>query len=918
MKSLGEDWFAVGEVHFRSLHCISMVWGHGFSFSQFKIAAGEYSGYIAAGRLVSQHLWKDAPPVALGWSVSEELVIVQKTGFTSVLDLSGNYVRRFSMGQEAEQREIVAVKFFTMHNHTGLAVLTGGNHIFVTASIETPHMRRLAEFPGPSQPPTCWLMVPGPLSFGQPSKSGIDGLNGPWALIAKKKLLFRADYANVDSVDLSSLIPQVNVQIQHFGISPNMKFVSVYLENGLLLITNLRMSELLLQVDLTQRISTAPNEDDPNKAQTILAPLAMFWCTGSAVVLHWHHLVALVGSQGDVYEYFFQDDVWLTQEFDGVRILTPTSHEFLQRVPPALEALGRIGASCPATWLLSASTNLKLGSGRTNDYLMPIKDARQMSEAISHCIEAACHASFDPDCQKSLLEAANMGRIFMSAMFMDKELSIDKKVKELAERTASVCRTLRLLNNLAAPWIGVALTWREFQVLGTKRLLDRLLARKHYPMAVEFIRLGIEESSSAETAAHHRDKRLTELLTHWACHSTTGASENSTFIGERLSEILRTIRCALETAATDGSRPKSFCPDTLGSVARINFAQVASEALVAGREKVAEQLLEYEPRAWQQVPLLIKLGRFDRALVRAVETGNPELITVVVAALQDQAKLPPADLAMVLRRHPIAMAIYQETWGQSTNSAGALDSESGGSLSLTQTALLSFNHEDDRASEAKKAVLAAHKETECNAAVRLLRFQNKLQKQQVRAPVLELAPIANTADASLGVGPLIVPTTVSCIGEASELKWVGEPLNITMARLLAVPQGERWAEQLKREFRVSEKRYAHFRLIGLAIQNDCWREIEKMSKMSKPPVHTETLIKICIDGNHFEEAQKMIPQLPSERRVRFWLLCGQVEEAIQTAVREHSDKDLCLIQEHIGKSNRTTYERLTALRQQIR
>lgn len=62
---------------------------------------------------------------------------------------------------------------------------------------------------------------------------------------------------------------------------------------------------------------------------------------------------------------------------------------------------------------------------------------------------------------------------------------------------------------------------------------------------------------------------------------------------------------------------------------------------------------------------------------------------------------------------------------------------------------------------------------------------------------------------------------------------------MTMARLLAVPQGERWAEQLKREFRVSEKRYAHFRLLGSAIQNDCWREIEKMSKMSKPPVHVE-------------------------------------------------------------------------------
>lgn len=89
--------------------------------------------YTAAGRLVSQHLvsrfhnrgcistifgfqWKDAPPVALGWSVSEDLIVVQKTGFSSILDLAGNYVRRFSMGQEAEQREVVDVRFFTMLN----------------------------------------------------------------------------------------------------------------------------------------------------------------------------------------------------------------------------------------------------------------------------------------------------------------------------------------------------------------------------------------------------------------------------------------------------------------------------------------------------------------------------------------------------------------------------------------------------------------------------------------------------------------------------------------------------------------------------------------------------------------------------------------------------------------------------------
>lgn len=74
------------------------------------------------------------------------------------------------------------------------------------------------------------------------------------------------------------------------------------------------MNELLVQVDLKQRISTAPNKEDSKKTEPPITPFGMFWCTGSAVVLHWPYLVALVGSQGDIYEYFFQDDVWLTQE----------------------------------------------------------------------------------------------------------------------------------------------------------------------------------------------------------------------------------------------------------------------------------------------------------------------------------------------------------------------------------------------------------------------------------------------------------------------------------------------------------------------------------------------------------------------------------------------------------------------------
>ncbi|KAG5446114.1 Vacuolar protein sorting-associated protein 16 [Clonorchis sinensis] len=960
MKPLGEDWFAVGEVYFRFLHLFDMPWGAGFSFDRFKLAVCDASGHIvmlldgqpgckpvlqiytAAGKLVSQQLWKDAPPLAIGWSIEEELLVVQKTGFVCILDLCGTFVRRFTMGPEAEERGILDARFFNFHGHTGVAVLTGGNRIFLTSKIDTPRIRRLAELSGPTQAVALWEIITCPLDLGSTKTgSNANAFHGPWALISRANSLFRADFSTAENIEIPA-ITQMNSRIRLMAVSANMKFVSLCLENGYLFVMNLRMSEIHSQIDLTQRISVLlPTSELDQSVTQFNYPRAMLWSTNSAVVLQWTHLIALVGAQGDIYESFCPEDIWLAQEMDAVRMLTPTSHKLLQRVPPALEALGRIGASCPATWLLSASANLQLGSGRANDYLLPIRTSRQLTEAISHCIEAASHAVLDPKCQQNLLEAAHMGRIFLSAMFTDPEERPGEKVtKELSERAANVCRCLRVLNNLATPWIGLALTWTQFQYLGPRRLLERLLARKHYPMAIEFVRVMPESKPSVDCSSRKSSHTelgisLTQVLAHWACHSPSAGIEDSAAIGERLARIVERIYCPgscsspLSEVSGGPARtdPARFIP-SLNGRATIDFADVASQALVANREKVAEQLIEYEARAWHQVPLLLKLGRYNRALVRAVETGDPELIAVVVAALQDQAKLPPADLAMVLRRHPIAMAIYHETWGSGPVASSA-----------THNAIVSFDQEDDRAAEAKKAVLQAYGEAnlqlrlnamqraeetykqlkndfmsqECNAAIRLLRFQSKLEKQELKAPVFEFANSLNDDPYSAHlILPVVAPTSVE------ETSWVGQPLNTTLARLLAIPHGERHADQLRREFRVSEKRFAHLRLIGLALQGDCWSEIEKMSKAKRLPINLETLIKVCVDCNHFEEAQSLVPRLPVERRVRFWLMCGQIEQAIQAAVREKSDSDLRLIQEHVGKGNDAMYSRIAALRQQIR
>ncbi|CAH8558381.1 unnamed protein product [Schistosoma haematobium] len=844
MAVLGEEWFAVGDIYFRKLHLYDMPWGMGFSISQFKTSICQYSGYIAmyldgqagakpilqiytsSGKLVSQSVWKDAPGILLGWTLSEDLLVIQKTGFTIILDHQGKFVRRFSMGPEAEEREIISAKLFTIDYNTGIAVLTGGNHIYVTTSIETPRMRRLVELPGPVKSLSHWTIVTTPLETGTP-----DSFRSPWVMFSNKKNLYRADFGTVEGID-------------------------------------------------------------------------------------------------------------------GIRILSPTSHELLQRVPSPLESLGRIGASCPATWLLSASKSLKINCGRTNDYLLPIKQPNQMIDAISHCIEAACHATVDPICQQELLESAHLGRGLLSAMMNTTpnatissttvtnnnntvHYSVEAKLKELADHAAKVCQTLRLLNSLAVPWLGIALTWRQFRELGPNKLFERLLMRRHYPMAIELVRIHQKHkwpiSILEESQSNYGTCTFTRLLAHWACNSSITSSGAATLISERVAAIVDKLFNNSSESKSKSSNHHANYYST--SIPHLDFADVASQVISAGRETVAEQILEYEPRAWRQVPLLLKLSRYNRALVRAVETGNPELITTVVVALQEQSKLPPADLAMVLRRHPIALAIYQETLEQADHSKS-------GSENSTKAALLNFDHENDHASEAKKIVLSAYQENslasrltllqnaeeiyrqskndfmaqQCNAQVRLLKFQSKLEKQEISAPVFEIKSIPGSNR--------ILPEVVQS-GSINEKLWVGQSLNTTLSRLLASGQSERQADQLRREFRVSEKRFAFLRVVGMAINNASWLEMDKMIRAKKPPVNVEILIKICIDGNRIDEAIKLISKLPPERTVRFWVMTGRIEEAIQVAVREKSEYDLLYIQREVGKTNKELYDRITNLRAQI-
>ncbi|VDQ17855.1 unnamed protein product [Trichobilharzia regenti] len=128
-------------------------------------------------------------------------------------------------------------------------------------------------------------------------------------------------YLPVESIDLSKLTNSSGDDIRLLSISLNMQFVAIYLNNGELLITNTRFTELHSYIDLTQRISVMlMNSSDSlsQRSNELNHPKALLWLTNSAVVLQWDNLIAIVGVQSDIYEAFYADDIFLSQEVSNI------------------------------------------------------------------------------------------------------------------------------------------------------------------------------------------------------------------------------------------------------------------------------------------------------------------------------------------------------------------------------------------------------------------------------------------------------------------------------------------------------------------------------------------------------------------------------------------------------------------------
>lgn len=398
-----------------------------------------------------------------------------------------------------------------------------------------------------------------------------------------------ADYTDVNCR------ARISSPIVDMSFAPNGRFLACFTEASMLTVISTSFETKVLDFD------TSEGSNSP--------PLEMKWCGEDSVVLHWRNLgVLMVGPYGDWLRFPYEgtDNVFLLSEMDCCRVITDSSVEILQRVPPATALLLRIGSIDTTAMLLDASDAYHSGSPTSDEAARAIIQTGMLEEAIETCTDSATK-EFDIFTQKRLLRAASYGMHFsyksieggQNILLGGPVAGSDPETGILPSRTTAkfvdAARTLRILNALRNPDVGFLLTSAQLDAMTPTGVVARLIAMKRPALATEISKyLGLPKSVQLFARAS-KAAAFVEAATHLSDSQTA----------ERAIRIIN----GDEGAAGAGAASPNMN--------RGGYATVALAANKVGRPGVANLLLMLESSVADKVPALISTGAYADALAVA-------------------------------------------------------------------------------------------------------------------------------------------------------------------------------------------------------------------------------------------------------------------------------------------------------------
>ena len=461
-------------------------------------------------------------------------------------------------------------------------------------------------------------------------------------------------------------------------------------------------------------------------------------------------------------------------------------------------------------------------SPKADDNIQLIRDT--LDEAIDMCVRAAAQ-EYSTYWQKRLLKAASFGKSVLDLYNSDEFVNM--------------CETLRVLNAVRDYRIGLPLSYDQYLRLTPAKLIQRLLNRREYLLAIrlsEYLHLSTDK-----------------IYVHWA------------------SQKVRTSTADEETIC-------KMVVNKLADKRGVSFESIARAAYDEGRGHLATQLLNYEPRAGKQVPLLLSMAEDSIALDKSIESGDTDLVFFVLLHLK--SKLPLASFFRLLSSRPLASALVES------------------SAATSDTALLrDLYYQDDRLIPSSNLHFAS--------ALAQPTLPQRIDKLKLAAKVLTESKDPNATFHQKAIQEVQQLLRVQeNLSRDLDSSYIGMSLHTTLHTLIRNGYSKR-AAKLQSDFHLSEKSFAWIRLRALVAARN-WGELEELSRARKSAIGWEPYFNEVLGAGNTKLAGSYVAKctaLTAQERSQMWVKCGMVERGGDELVRV---KDLSGLEELRAKTSDRT------------
>jgi len=789
----------------------------------------------SSGRLISQIPWRHKGLVKLGWTTcwgdKEALVAVMDNGNVIVQDIFGLVLAEFSLGEVARADGIADCIIF----NRGLVARTAGRfQLLAVMNLKHPQVLRL---PDPQLQKTPYAMA----ALDPSSSFGVDD-----SLLT---VFLATDTGSVLKITPKSIsehrLPIADEPSPFTYIKPSSdgRRIALFSAKRNLYVTNSDFSSVIVRLPIQLK-------------ETQFRLSSVEFC-GEAAVSHWDALgktasmLLMVGPDRDFAPIAkYNSPLLVVPEIDGLRIISDSKCEFLQEVPEAVQDVLHTGSNTPAAKLFRAKDYYDNQSVRADEIIRDLQDKGELEDAVETCMRAAAHELHVPS-QKALLQAASFGKLFLHCT--SERYSPDAFVE--------LCQTLRVLNALRSPSVGIPITYAQYEKLEVHLIIERLKNQRNYLLAFRLCKY-------LRAPADH-------VLTAWAADKIRSASTTTNFIPD--DQLLNLIVSKFK-----------LCPG-------LSFAEPALVAHAVKRTKLAMGLLDYEPKTQAQINLLSKIGAREAALDKALAALDSTAVYEVLFELLEDQTYPFAQFCQLINERPLARNLFVSyckqanlnllkefyyTTDQPYEAANVIVRQAyacpnySERMILLETALKFYQKDKDK----ERGTFMA---TALQEQIELLR-QEKKWEQEFRQEFVDLS-VSQVIESHVAHSQTYIPLKV------------------------------------KQTFNVPEKRYWHIEVKTLA-KNRAFAELaNRIVNKKTPPIGYEPFIDACVEQKAPHEAVRYIHMLPDPHEQMEWLCNIQMwKEAADIAMKERDLDALHLIRARCGTRNAAMQQQIDRMIQQFK